>query len=54
MGCAPIYENTERRAVGAQLVLAVVKIDGSLDADGRIYGSHQGGRHLSPAANTFT
>ena len=43
---SPIYEYAQGWAVGAQLVLAVVKIDGSLDADGRVYGRHQGGRHL--------
>lgn len=46
MQSSPVYENTKGRALSAQLVLAVVKIDGSFDANGCVYGSHQGGRHL--------
>ena len=46
LGCAPIYENTEGRAVGAHLVFLVVKIDRGLDTNGRINGCHQCGRHL--------
>lgn len=43
---SPIYEHTQGWAVSAQLILTVIKIDGSLDANGCVYGRHQGGRHL--------